>query len=113
MGGLGEQANSVYVIDLGLAKHWQDAETKQHIPYRRKAGMAGTARYASINTHLGDEQSRRDDLESIGYTLLYLHSGRLPWQGIPACTKKEKYDKIMKMKKSTPMSTLCKGLPAE
>lgn len=71
--------STIYVIDMGLAKRWNNRKTGDHIPYRDGKAMTGTARYASINTHLGIEQSRRDDLEAIGYILIYLMKGTLPW----------------------------------
>ncbi|CAK9155154.1 unnamed protein product [Ilex paraguariensis] len=111
--GLGRKANQVYIIDFGLAKRYRDATTKQHIPYRENKSLTGTARYASCNTHLGIEQSRRDDLESIGYVLLYFLRGSLPWQGLKAATKKQKYDKICEKKVSTPIEVLCKSHPVE
>lgn len=111
--GLGRKANQVYVIDFGLAKRYRDATTNRHIPYRENKNLTGTARYASCNTHLGIEQSRRDDLESLGYVLLYFLRGSLPWQGLKAATKKQKYDKICEKKLSTPIEVLCKSHPVE
>lgn len=103
----------MYVIDFGLAKRFRDPKTGEHIPYRDGKNLTGTARYASVNTHLGIEQARRDDLESLGYVLLYFIKGQLPWQGIPARTKKEKYEKIRDKKLSTQIESLTKNLPEE
>ncbi|KAL2534235.1 casein kinase I-like 3 [Abeliophyllum distichum] len=111
--GLGRKANQVYIIDFGLAKRYRDSTTNRHIPYRENKNLTGTARYASCNTHLGIEQSRRDDLESLGYVLLYFLRGSLPWQGLKAATKKQKYDKICEKKLSTPIEVLCKSHPVE
>eukprot|EP00825_Cyclidium_porcatum_P048235 TRINITY_DN803_c0_g1_i2.p1 TRINITY_DN803_c0_g1~~TRINITY_DN803_c0_g1_i2.p1 ORF type:complete len:468 (-),score=109.82 TRINITY_DN803_c0_g1_i2:99-1502(-) len=111
--GLGKKSNTLYVIDYGLGKKYQDSKTHQHIPYRENKNLTGTARYASVNAHLGIEQSRRDDLEGIGYVIIYLLKGYLPWQGIKANNKQEKYNKIMEKKMSTPVEILCKGLPIE
>mmetsp|Transcript_30088 Transcript_30088/g.77193 ORF Transcript_30088/g.77193 Transcript_30088/m.77193 type:complete len:341 (-) Transcript_30088:233-1255(-) len=111
--GLGKRANQVNVIDFGLAKKYRDPKTHIHIPYRENKNLTGTARYASINTHLGIEQSRRDDVESLGYVLMYFLRGSLPWQGLKAATKKQKYEKISEKKMSTPIEVLCKGHPEE
>lgn len=109
--GLARKGNLVYIIDFGLAKKYRDARTHQHIPYRENKNLTGTARYASINTHLGIEQSRRDDMESLGYVLMYFNRGSLPWQGLKAATKRQKYERISEKKMSTPIEELCKGFP--
>ncbi|EOA14944.1 hypothetical protein CARUB_v10028288mg [Capsella rubella] len=111
--GLGRKANQVYIIDFGLGKKYRDLQTLKHIPYRENKNLTGTARYASVNTHLGVEQSRRDDLESLGYVLMYFLKGSLPWQGLKAGTKKQKYDRISEKKVSTPIEVLCKNHPSE
>lgn len=111
--GLGNKSNLVYLIDYGLVKKYRDPKTHQHIPYSEGKNLTGTARYASVNTHLGIEQSRRDDLEALGFVLMYFLRGRLPWQGLKANSKKERYEKISQKKQSTPIEVLCKSYPAE
>lgn len=111
--GLGKKGNLVYIIDFGLAKKFRDGRFKEHIAYKENKNLTGTARYASINTHLGIEQSRRDDLESLGYVLMYFNLGVLPWQGLKAANKRQKYERISEKKLSTTILTLCKGFPNE
>jgi casein kinase 1 len=111
--GLGKRANQVHIIDFGLAKKYRDPKTHIHIPYRENKNLTGTARYASINTHLGIEQSRRDDIESLGYVMMYYLRGSLPWQGLKAATKKQKYEKISEKKMVTAIEILCRGFPSE
>ncbi|BFY97731.1 hypothetical protein BsWGS_00772 [Bradybaena similaris] len=111
--GTGAHCNKVFIIDFGLAKKYRDSGTRAHIPYREDKSLTGTARYASINAHLGIEQSRRDDMESLGYVFMYFNKGSLPWQGLKAATKKQKYERISEKKMSTPVETLCKGFPSE
>ena len=111
--GRNNLSNLVYIIDLGLSKKFIDSSTKEHIPFRDGKSLTGTVRYASIFTHKGFEQSRRDDIEGISYVLIYFLQGELPWQGQKAKTKKEKYEKIMKKKISTSVKDLCHGLPEE
>lgn len=78
---------------------------------RSHKGLIGTARFASLNSHLGSEQSRRDDMQSLGYLIVYLAKGRLPWQKVRAKSKHQKYQKIYELKDSHTPETLCAGLP--
>ena len=110
--GLGQKSNLIHIIDFGLSKRYKDKATGQHIPYRENRDLVGTVRYASINAHLGIEQSRRDDIEGIGYVLVYFYLGRLPWQGKQDKAKPQ-VSKIMEKKLITPPEILCKKMPVE
>ncbi|KAI8636819.1 kinase-like domain-containing protein [Parasitella parasitica] len=105
------QENDIFVVDFGMAKLFRDKRTKQHIPYKERESLSGTARYMSINTHLGREQSRRDDLEALGHVFLYFLRGSLPWQGIRVRTNKQKYEKIGEKKQTIGIRSLCGGYP--
>ncbi|XP_020819127.1 casein kinase I-like [Phascolarctos cinereus] len=111
--GTGRHRNKLFLVDFGLARKYRNSETKEHIPYRDDRHLIGTARYASINAHVGIEQSRRDDLESLGYVLMYFNRSKLPWQGIRGQNKVEKYRKISSTKIAIPIEMLCKGFPPE
>ena len=107
------QAGLVFAIDFGLAKKFMSASTGEHIPFRDKKPLTGTARYASINAHKGYEQSRRDDLESVCYCLIYFsRNGKLPWMGLPAPTKEAKYARICARKEETLTEDLMQDCPA-
>lgn len=113
--GLGDKSSTLYMIDFGLAKKYCDGKgsTYKHIPNTPKKSLCGTARFASVNTHMGCEQSRRDDLESLGYMLVYFAHGVLPWQGIKAPSKLELHRQIGETKQATRIEILCSGLPKE
>lgn len=115
--GTGDKSSIIYCIDFGLSKKYRDSK-HVHIPYSEDKSLTGTARYASINTHLGIEQSRRDDIESIAYVLIYLAKGSLPWQTIKGCDEvgmkgSEKYKKLSESKFTITAEKLCEGLPSE
>lgn len=110
--GVGKRGNQVFLIDFGLAKKYRDPRTHQHIPFREGKSLTGTARYASVNSHNGFEQSCRDDLESLGYLLVYFLKGSLPWQGLRVQDKQSKYDRIAESKRSTSVEDLCGDLPS-
>ena len=84
-----------------------------HIPYRDNKQFTGTARYSSLNTHLGMEQSRRDDMECLAYTFIYLLKGQLPWQGFKNENRKDRYEYIKDTKKNMKIEDVCKDLPTQ
>lgn len=111
--GTRSKSRMVHMIDFGLAKRYRDMKSNLHIPYREDKSLTGTARYASLNTHMGIEQSRRDDLEAVGYMLIYFTQGSLPWQGLKAKGRKEKHDLIREKKMSLSVEELCKDAPSD
>ncbi|KAL3587696.1 Palmitoylated plasma membrane-bound casein kinase [Fusarium poae] len=102
----------VFLIDLAMMKEYQHPTTKQHVTCEDNISTAGTARYMSINTHLGRTQSRRDDFESLWHVLIYFLRGGLPWQGMQADSSK-KIAMILEWKQKIAIKDLCKGLPYE
>ena len=111
--GRNDKSHIVYVLDFGLSKKYYSVSHKCHIPFIKGKKLTGTARYASINALSGFEQSRRDDLESIGYILMYFIRGSLPWQGLKINKKEDRYKKICEKKKETSAKDLCAGFPSE
>ncbi len=111
--GIGQSCKLLYLIDFGLAKKYRSSKNLQHIQFKNNKKLTGTARYASINALRGVEQSRRDDLEAIGYVLLYFLRGSLPWQGLKVDKKEDRYRKIYEKKKATSPEELCLNFPVE
>ena len=109
--GTGVNTKCLYMLDFGLSKSYINPETNSHIAYREGKLLTGTAKFASINTHMGIEQSRRDDLEGLGYVLIYFLRGDLPWHGMRGEDKEERYGRIMECKKSLTVEQLCLDLP--
>ena len=108
-----DNSKYVYIVDFGLAKKYRSSSTLIHYPLIKKKKLIGTPRYASINALKGLEQSRRDDLESLGYVLIFLLTGQLPWQQIIVKTKEERNQKILQKKLEISTSKLCEGIPNE
>ena len=107
-------ANTIYLTEFGLCCKYCSSRTGKHILPGFKGTFTGTLRYSSANSQRGNQQSRRDDIESLGYTILYFMKGKLPWDNInQSYNEKEIYLKTYAMKKYMPIDKLCKGLPDE
>ena len=111
--GYGELNAYLYLVDFGLAKKYRSSKTLKHYPYIKKKKLTGTARYASIHAMEEMEQSRRDDLEAVGYVLIYFIRGNLPWQGLKLKSKEDRYKKILEKKKEVSTEELCSECPRE
>lgn len=108
--GVGQKSHHIYLVDYGLSQLYFSQE---HQPMLTDVSLVGNARYASLNTHAGMQQSRRDDLESFGHVLFQFLLGTLPWTGLAARTTEEKYRKIREKKATTAIGDMCKGLPEQ
>ena len=108
-----DDPNIIYLIDFGLSKKYRSSITGNHIKCTRIKKFVGSLRYASINALRLREQSRRDDLESIGYMLIYLIKGKLPWDNIKIDNKRTSYLKFSQYKKNISPELLCNNLPEE
>ena len=113
MTGRGENEKSIYIIDFGLAKKYYSVSKAQHIKFCTGKHLIGTARYCARNAHRGYEQGRRDDIESIGYVLMYFLLGVLPWQGLKIKKNEDQFEKIAEKKYNTPFEELTEGQPEE
>jgi casein kinase I family protein HRR25 len=111
--GMHQDCHKVNIIDFGLANKYRNEDTLNHIPYHTYKSLTGTARYASVNSHLGIEQTRRDDLESLAYVLIYFLRGSMPWQHLEGSAKKQKYQRVKQRKLKTSTLELCSGIPNE
>ena len=112
--GRGKQSHIVYLIDFGLSKKYKSSTgNHEHIKYSENKKLIGTARYASVNALKGCEQGRRDDLEALGYVLMYFLRGNLPWQGLKLNKGDNRYKKIYEKKKNTTPEELCVGYPKQ
>ncbi|OHS94783.1 hypothetical protein TRFO_39038 [Tritrichomonas foetus] len=111
--GQGGDTSKIYIIDFGLAKRYRDPLTLKHVKYSDRKQLTGTARYASVNALRGIEQSRRDDMEALGYVWMYFLRGDLPWMGIRANVPQKKYSMICDCKMATSFEVLCEGFPQQ
>ena len=105
--------NNLYLIDFGLATKYRESINNNHYEMKKEKKLIGTVRFASVNAMNGISQSRRDDLESVGYVLIYFLKGKLPWQNILIKNKEERYEKIKEIKNNIDIKTLCSDLPEE
>ena len=117
MTGPPSDPTSLYLIDYGLAKRFMHPHGGQHIAFREGKRLTGNLRYAAVNVHLGHESARRDDMEALGYVLIYFaRGGMLPWMSAPGNRKKETpqemNERVKTMKMATRVDDLCQGLPA-
>ena len=112
-GNTTEDSKTLYLIDYGLSQRYINQNTGEHIKYQENCSPSGTIRYLSINTHKGIIQSRRDDMESLGYVLIYFLTGKLPWQGAPGDTNSTRSQNVLNIKLETSIEDLCNGLPKE
>lgn len=113
--GRGPVASTIYAIDFGLANDFRVGDTGQHVPYNKSVPFAGTIEYASARSQRGVEQSRRDDLEALGYMLMQFLCGQLPWEksGSSCPTDEEWFKHCAEQKALLPLGVICEGCPRE
>ena len=106
--------NTIYLIDFGLSCSYYEHELNMsHYKLKDNLNFVGTLRYASLNSHKGIRQGRRDDLESMLYILIYFLKGKLPWQDIKVKQKEERHKIIFHIKSNISIDSLCKDIPEE
>ena len=110
--GIGPLRTRVHLLDFGVSTSYLDPRTHEHMMFTTNNGLVGTAYYVSVNTHLGDLQSRRDDLESIAYVLIQFAKGSLPWQK-KWKDAEDQAEKISQAKLQISTEELCSGIPNE
>ena len=110
--GLGKRTSIIHIIDFDFSKKYTK-KSGGHVEYRKDRNFTGSYRYSSIRNHKGIEQSRRDDLESIGYMLIYFLKGKLPWQGLKGSTKSKRSKNIFNVKRNISLESLCQNIPHE
>ena len=109
-----ENPNVIYLTEFGLCTKYCSSKTGKHIMAGFRGTFTGTLKFSSANAQRGNQQSRRDDIESLGYTILYLMKGKLPWENLNQnYNPKDIYLKTYAMKKYMPIEKLCKGVPNE
>ena len=111
--GLGSNSKFLFMIDFGFATTYRDPNTLAHVPFQKDVNIIGTPRFSSINTLKGFTQSRRDDIESLGYVIIYIAKGTLPWASIKGDNQEGLYNRILEVKSKTTPEKLCKGLPPQ
>lgn len=102
----------LFLIDFGLAKKYK-SENGTHLPFKVGKSMVGTARYCSLNTSLGHESSRKDDLETLFFCFMFFLKGKLPWMGFNDLPKNERYEMMKQIKKDISIEEICDGAPEE
>ena len=111
--GIGGHCDEISIVDFGLVKQYRNRNTHIHIPCRTNYALTGTAAFASINSHNGLEQSRRDDLESLAYILIYFLHGSLPWYGGANNAKTPRLKFTRNSKVNSDINFICDSLPKE
>ena len=111
--GLGDASNTIHMIDFGLTRSVIDPKTGEHIPFKSDKNLVGTCRFVSVNAHKGYELSRRDDLISLGYIIIHLFKGSLPWQDIDTRKPSARYRRLGRAKAKRTNQSLCSECPTQ